>query len=82
MLFTAGAFGVAMIPVAAAVPLLPIWPFALLALAAAARSSSRVRAWLSHNRTFCGLVYFVHSRPEKIFRFVARMLTALFGGRR
>jgi len=79
MLLAAGAFGIVMIPVAAAVPLLPIWPFALLALAAAARSSSRARAWLSHNRAFCALVHFVHSRPERIFRLAARLLAILFG---
>jgi hypothetical protein len=78
-LLAVGAFGIVMIPVAAAVPLLPIWPFALLALAAAARTSSRARAWLSRNRAFCALVNFVHSRPERIFRWAAWLLSKLFG---
>ena len=79
MLLTACAFGIVMIPVAAAVPLLPIWPFALLALAAAARNSARVRIWLMHNSVFKTVVHIVRHRPERIFRFTDRLLSKLLG---
>ena len=78
-LLATSAFGIAMIPVAAALPILPTWPFVLLALVAAARNSSRVRTWLAHNHVFTTLVHVVRHRPERIFRFTDRMLSKLLG---
>ena len=78
-LLSVGAFGVAMIPVAAALPILPTWPFVLLALVAAARSSSTVRTWLAHDHIFTALVHIVRHRPERAFRWANRILTKMLG---
>lgn len=76
-----GSFGLIMIPVAAAVPLLPIWPFALVMMVAMARSSSRFRAWLSANRAFHTVMSLIRTRPERIFQLANRFMTWVLGAK-
>ncbi len=74
-----GSFGLMMVPVAAALPVLPTWPFALVLIIAMARSSTRFRAWLCNNRAFHTLMSVVRTRPERVFRLANRAMNWLLG---
>ncbi len=76
-----GSFGLLMVPVAAALPILPTWPFALVLIIAMARSSTRFRVWLSNNRAFHTLMSVVRTRPECVFRMANRAMTWMLGDR-
>jgi hypothetical protein len=77
----AGAFavGVLMIPVAAAVPMLPIWPFATLCIVCAARMSRRFRARLLQSRSFMTVMSIIRTRHERIFRWADALLRRALG---
>ena len=68
---TAMAFtGVGMLGLAgvgAITPIMPTWPFALVALMCFARSSRRVRNWTMNNHLVKSVMSLVNSRPEKPF---------------
>jgi hypothetical protein len=74
-----GIIGFLMIPVAAILPVLPIWPFALIMLVAFARTSSRFCAWLTNNRVFNTAFSIIRNRPERAFRIAHRWLNKLLG---
>lgn len=72
-----GALGLA--GVGAITPVMPVWPFALVALFCFARSSSRVRRWVSQNHLFKSVVSLVWSRPERPFVWARRCIEWLSG---
>jgi hypothetical protein len=74
--------GLIMIPIAAAVPMLPIWPFAIIVIVCMARLSARFRRWLTANRAFNTMMSIVRTRPERIFRWADRLMRHALGERR
>jgi hypothetical protein len=82
LLLAMAGVGLLMIPVAAAVPMLPIWPFALLLIACLARVSSSFRARLMRNRAFNSVISLIRARPEKLFQLASRLIHWSLGARR
>lgn len=60
-------------------PIMPTWPFALVALMCFARSSRRVRNWTVNNHVIKSVMSLVQSRPEKPFVWARRALQSLMG---
>ncbi len=73
--------GLIMVPIAAAVPMLPIWPFAILVIVCLARLSTRFRRWLVANRAFNTIMSIIRTRPERIFRWADRLMRQALGDR-
>jgi hypothetical protein len=73
------AVGIFMIPVAAAVPMLPIWPFATLCIVCAARMSRRFRARLLSSKTFLTIMSIIRTRPERMFRWADALMRRALG---
>jgi hypothetical protein len=73
------AIGVVMIPVAAAVPMLPIWPFATLCIVCAARMSRRFRVRLLASRAFLTIMSIIRTRPERMFRWADALMRRALG---
>jgi len=67
--------------VGAIVPVMPVSPFALVALFCFARTSSRVRRWITRNHIVKSAVSFIWSRSERPFVWV-RWCAVRFGGLR
>ncbi|MCS6774722.1 MAG: DUF454 family protein [Anaerolineae bacterium] len=63
----------------AVTPVMPTWPFVLVALFCFARSSARVREWVSHNRVILSVVSLVRSRPERPFVWAWRCIQWVTG---
>jgi hypothetical protein len=66
--------------VGAITPIMPTWPFALVALFCFARSSSRVRNWVTNNHVIKSVMSLVRSRPERPFAWARQCLDWLIGG--
>jgi hypothetical protein len=80
LILSLGMFGgVIMIPVAAAVPMLPIWPFAILCIVCAARVSARFRHRLVASRVFNTVMCIIRTRPERIFRWADDLIRRALG---
>jgi hypothetical protein len=60
-------------------PVMPTWPFALVALMCFARSSRRVRNWTVNNHVIKSVMSLVQSRPEKPFVWARKALQWLMG---
>ncbi len=60
-------------------PIMPTWPFVLVALFCFARSSGRVRAWVIHNHIFKSVMSLVLSRPERPFAWARAWLKRMSG---
>jgi len=67
--------------IGAIAPVMPVSPFALVALFCFARTSSRVRSWITRNHIVKSAVSFIWSRPEHPFVWV-RWCAVRFGGLR
>jgi len=65
--------------VGAVTPIMPTWPFALVALMCFARSSRRVRNWTVNNHFIKSVMSLVNSRPEKPFVWARKTLQWLMG---
>jgi|YNPMSStandDraft_1061717.scaffolds.fasta_scaffold10783_5 hypothetical protein len=65
--------------VGAIAPVMPVSPFALVALFCFARSSARVRRWITRSHAVKSAVSFVWSRPERPFGWV-RWCAVRLGG--
>ncbi|MFN4294135.1 MAG: DUF454 family protein [Thermoflexales bacterium] len=72
-----GALGLA--GVGAITPVMPVWPFALVALFCFARSSTRVRNWVSRNPIIKSVMSLIWSRPERPFAWARRCIELLSG---
>lgn len=72
-----GALGLA--GIGAITPIMPTWPFALVALFCFARSSRRVRAWVVNNHAIKSVMSLVYSRPERPFAWARMWLDRLTG---
>lgn len=72
-----GALGLA--GVGAITPVMPVWPFALVALFCFARSSGRVRNWVSNNHVIKSVMSLLWSRPERPFVWARRCIEWLSG---
>ncbi|GIV85509.1 MAG: hypothetical protein KatS3mg052_2516 [Candidatus Roseilinea sp.] len=72
-----GALGLA--GIGAITPVMPVWPFALVALFCFARSSTRVRHWVSRNPIIKSAMSFIWSRPERPFAWARRCIELLSG---
>lgn len=60
-------------------PIMPTWPFVLVALFCFARSSARVRAWVLNNHVFRSVMSLVLSRPERPFAWARAWLKRMSG---
>lgn len=72
-----GALGLA--GVGAITPVMPVWPFALVALFCFARSSARVRNWVGRNYVIKSVMSLIWSRPEQPFAWARRCIELLSG---
>jgi hypothetical protein len=75
----AGIGALALAGVGAITPIMPTWPFALLALFCFARSSRRVRDWVEHNRIISSVMSLLYSRSEWPFVWARDCLDRLMG---
>lgn len=62
-------------------PIMPTWPFVLVALFCFARSSNRVRSWLVHNRIICSVMSLLRTRTEKPFVWARQCIDWLCGAK-
>ncbi len=60
-------------------PVMPTWPFVLVALFSFARSSARVRHWMVRNPVIRTVYSLVHHRQEMPFRVARRAILWLAG---
>lgn len=75
-----GALGLAGVGVVT--PIMPTWPFALVALFCFARSSSRVRNWVVDNHVIKSVMSLVRTRQERPFVWTHACLNGLMGGKK
>lgn len=72
-----GALGLA--GIGAVTPVMPVWPFALVALFCFARSSARVRNWVSRNHIIKSVMSLLWARQERPFVWARRCIEWLSG---
>lgn len=77
----AGVGAIVLAGVGAIMPIMPIWPFALVALFCFARSSNRVRNWVVNNHVIKSMLSLVYSRPERPFMWARQCLDVLMGSK-
>jgi hypothetical protein len=77
MLVGFGALGLA--GVGAVTPIMPVWPFALVALFCFARGSARVRNWMVNNHVIKSVISLLWARPERPFVWARRLIEWLSG---
>lgn len=77
----AGIGAIILAGIGAITPIMPTWPFALVALFCFARSFDRVRNWVVNNHVIKSMLSLVYSRPERPFVWARQCLDALLGNR-
>ncbi len=65
--------------IGAITPIMPTWPFVLVALFCFARTSSHVRNWMVNNHVIKSMMSLVRSRPEKPFVWAQQCIQWLSG---
>jgi hypothetical protein len=79
MVMLAGFGALSLAGVGAVTPIMPVWPFVLVALFCFARGSARVRNWMINNHVVKSAISLVWARPERPFVWARRLIEWLSG---